>query len=186
MADETTLSLLRRRTAKIVENYLKHHNVAVTELSKLISSIHQALTALGQPEESAQERPPAVPAVPIRRSIHRDYVVCLECGFRGKTIRRHLGMRHGLTRAQYRARWNLPPNHAIVAPSYSELRRAAAKQIGLGRRRRTSGQGSEEAPPSEPSLAQASVGTGLGLDPAFVASLGSVKRRRPRSTAPRQ
>ena len=71
----------------------------------LISTVHQALAGLGkQPPETGGER---TPAVPIRRSVHRDYVVCLECGWRGLMVRRHLATGHGLTVEQYRARWNL-------------------------------------------------------------------------------
>jgi predicted transcriptional regulator len=73
------------------------------------------------------------PAVPIPQSVRRDYVVCLECGFRGKILRRHLLVRHSLDVAAYRARWQLSPDHPVTAPAYSEQRSAMAKQFGLGR-----------------------------------------------------
>jgi predicted transcriptional regulator len=76
--------------------------------------------------------------VSIRRSVQRDYVVCLDCGYRGQMIRRHLMTAHGLTVDAYRARWNLPRDHALVAPAYSERRSGLAKQLGLGRHGRAS------------------------------------------------
>ena len=72
------------------------------------------------------------PAVPIRRSVQPDHVVCLECGFRGQILRRHLRVAHGLEPAAYRARWKLPVDHPITAPVYSERRSTMAKDIGLG------------------------------------------------------
>src|SRR6266404_5540057 len=76
-----------------------------------------ALVGLGKPATEAEvER---TPAVPIRRSVHRDYVVCLECGWRGQMLKRHVATGHGLTVEQYRARWNLSREHAITAPGYS-------------------------------------------------------------------
>ena len=75
------------------------------------------------------------PAVPIRRSVQPEYVVCLECGFRGITLRRHLQAAHGLEPAAYRARWKLATNHALTAPAYSERRSTMAKQLGFGRKR---------------------------------------------------
>jgi predicted transcriptional regulator len=80
------------------------------------------------------EKPPQ-PGVPIRRSVQRDYVVCLECGFRAQALRGHLRVQHGLEVAAYRIRWNLPSDHPVTAPAYSVRRSAIAKQIGLGHRR---------------------------------------------------
>jgi predicted transcriptional regulator len=76
------------------------------------------------------------PAVPIRRSVQSDYVVCIECGFRGQILRRHLRLAHGLDPAAYRVRWKLPADHPIIAPAYSERRATMAKEMGLGRRAR--------------------------------------------------
>jgi predicted transcriptional regulator len=73
--------------------------------------------------------------VPIRRSITPDAVVCLECGWKGQMLRRHLSAAHNLTAEAYRARWNLPTTHTLTAPSYAARRSALAKQLGLGRPR---------------------------------------------------
>ena len=71
--------------------------------------------------------------MPLRRSVQRDAVVCLECGWKGKMLRRHLSTRHGLTGEQYLKRWNLPSEHPLTAPNYSEQRSSLAKELGLGR-----------------------------------------------------
>jgi len=106
MPDETpSASINRELTTQIVAAYVRRNQVASDQLGTLISTVHQALAGLGkQPPEIGGER---APAVPIRRSVHRDYVVCLECGWRGLMVRRHLATGHGLTVEQCRARWNL-------------------------------------------------------------------------------
>jgi predicted transcriptional regulator len=128
-------------TTEIVAAYVRRNQIGTEQLGTLISTVHQALADLGKPaSEAAVER---TPAVSIRRSIQRDYVVCIECGWRGKMVRRHLGTAHGLTVEQYRARWNLPRDHAMVAPAYSERRSGLAKELGLGRTRAASAETTE-------------------------------------------
>jgi len=135
----------RELAAKIVAAYVRCNQVGADQLGTLISTVHQALASLGKAVAELNEE--RTPAVPIRRSVHRDYVVCLECGWRGQMLRRHLMTSHGLSVDQYRARWNLPREHPITAPGYSERRSGLAKQIGLGRGRRPSSQGSEPVAP---------------------------------------
>ena len=118
-------------TAKIVRGYVQHHRLGPDQLPDLIGSVHRTLGQLGQPPEPNEVR---TPAVSVRRSVHRDYVVCLDCGYRGKTLRRHIGVRHGLTGEEYRQRWGLRSNHPLTAPAYSEHRSTLAKELGLGRR----------------------------------------------------
>jgi len=153
MPDETpSASINRELTTEIVAAYVRRNQVASDQLGTLISTVHQALAGLAkQPPETGGER---TPAVPIRRSVHRDYVVCLECGWRGLMVKRHLATGHGLTVEQYRARWNLPREHPMVAPGYSERRSSLAKQIGLGRGRRTSREEPEPIAPEEPLAAR--------------------------------
>src|SRR5262249_40880251 len=117
--------------ARIVRSYVAQHSIGVDQVAGLISTVHRALSGLGKSEPAAA---PLVPAVPIRRSVQRDYVVCLECGFRSQMLRRHLRVAHGLEPAEYRARWKLTPEHVLTAPAYSERRATFAKQIGLGRK----------------------------------------------------
>jgi predicted transcriptional regulator len=153
MPDEPLSPTLDRElTTNIVAAYVRRNQIAADQLPTLISTVHQALVGLGKPAtETEVDR---TPAVPIKRSVHRDYVVCLECGWRAQMLRRHLDTGHGLSVDQYRARWNLPREHPIVAPGYSERRSGLAKQIGLGRGRRVSRQEPEAVGSGESAAAQ--------------------------------
>ena len=119
--------------AEIVSSYVAKNSVPVDQVGGLITAIHQTLSVLGSAEPTPATVP-LVPAVPVRRSVQRDYVVCLECGFRAKTLRRHLRKHHALEVSAYRARWKLPTDHPTTAPAYSERRSTMAKQLGLGRK----------------------------------------------------
>jgi len=120
--------------AEIVRSYVAKNSVAADQLGHLIVTVQRALSSLGKDEPTSAPAPLA-PAVPIRRSVRPDYVVCLECGFHGKILRKHLQVRHKLDVASYRMRWNLSPDHPLTAPAYSSSRAAMARQIGLGRKR---------------------------------------------------
>src|SRR6266446_7397762 len=115
----------------IVSSYVRHHTVRPEQLSDLITIVHHALGHLGQPVQADEV---LVPAVSVRRSVHHDYVVCLDCGYRGKTLRRHISTRHGFNRDEYVRRWGLRSNHPLNAPAFSEQRSTLAKAIGLGRK----------------------------------------------------
>jgi predicted transcriptional regulator len=101
--EQRSASADRELAAKIVTSYLRHNPLGADQIGTLISTVHQALGRLGEPAEAAIER---APAVPVKRSVHRDYVVCLECGYRGQILRRHLAV-HNLSVDEYRARWDL-------------------------------------------------------------------------------
>jgi len=118
-------------TTRIVQSYVRHHTVGTGQVSELITSVHGALAQLGQPIQPGEVR---TPAVPVRRSVHRDYVVCLDCGYRAKTLRRHIGTKHGLSPDEYLKRWGLRRDHPLIAPGYSERRSTMAKERGLGRK----------------------------------------------------
>ncbi len=118
-------------TATIVKSYIVQHKVRPDQISDLITSVDQALGQLGQP---VQPEEILTPAVSVRRSVHQDYVVCLDCGYRGKTLRRHISTRHGLNRDEYLKRWGLRSDHPLVAPAYSERRSTMAKSLGFGRK----------------------------------------------------
>jgi len=158
MADEQQDTWANQEnTAEIVSAYVSHNQLAADQLPALISAVHEAISRLGAPAaEAAGER---TPAVPIRRSVQRDFVVCLDCGWKGKMLKRHLTKAHNLSAEHYRARWNLAGDHALVALAYSERRSTLAKQLGLGQRGRTT----EASPPA--------------------AQPGPKTRRRPRATA---
>jgi predicted transcriptional regulator len=120
--------------AEIVSSYVGKNPIGIDQIGSLMATVHRTLSGLGQAAPASL--PEAVtPAVPIRRSVQPDYVVCLECGVRSQTLRRHLRVQHGLEVAAYRARWKLPPDHPLTAPAYSARRSAMAKQIGFGRGR---------------------------------------------------
>jgi predicted transcriptional regulator len=142
----------RKLTTKVVVAYVRRNQIGADQLPVLISTVHQALAGLGKSTTELQEE--RTPAVPIGRSVHRDYVVCLECGWRGQMLKRHLATGHGLTVEQYRARWNLSRAHEITAPGYSERRSGLAKQIGLGRGRRPSLEEPEPIPSEIPAAPQ--------------------------------
>jgi len=107
-----------------------------TQVSFLISSppCTEVSVELGRQTTVEEHR---TPAVPVRQSVRPDYVVCLECGYRGQMLRRHLTSRHGLSRLEYLNRWGLSPDHPLTAPAYSEHRSVLAKELGLGRRPRS-------------------------------------------------
>ena len=120
-----------RLTAIIVKSYVRQHKMGTDQISDLITSVHQAFGQLGQPVVPEEV---LVPAVSVRRSVHQDYVVCLECGYRGKTLRRHISARHGLNRDEYLSRWRLRSDHPLTATAYSERRSTMAKALGFGRK----------------------------------------------------
>jgi predicted transcriptional regulator len=118
-------------TAKIVGSYLRHHTVGASELPELITSVHRALSGVGS---QAPVEEVLTPAVSVRQSVRHDYVVCLECGYRGKILRRHISSRHGLNPNEYLKRWGLRSDHPLTAPGYSEQRSIVAKERGFGRK----------------------------------------------------
>ena len=128
---------LAELTAEIVSAYVAHNALATSDLARLIGVVAAELRAVGRmpaPKPAGIE-----PAVPIRRSVHRDSLTCLVCGKRQKMLRRHLGVAHDLTPGQYREQFGLKPDYPMVAPSYSESRAELARKIGLGGLRRKSG-----------------------------------------------
>ena len=120
-------------TAEIVGAYVGHHSVAATDLPGLIATVGKELAGLGQaPAEPKEEKP--TPAVPIKRSVRPDNIVCLLCGKPQKMLKRHLATRHDLTPDAYKATFGLKDDYPLVAPSYAAQRSALAKKIGLGRK----------------------------------------------------
>jgi predicted transcriptional regulator len=116
---------------RIVRSYVRHHTVGAAQVSELITSVHRALGQLGRPNQPEEVR---TPSVSVRQSVRHDYVICLDCGFKGKTLRRHITTQHGLSRDEYLNRWGLRSDHPLTAPAYSEHRSMLAKELGLGRK----------------------------------------------------
>jgi predicted transcriptional regulator len=128
MADETLLD----HVADIVSAHVSNNSVSANDLPGLIQSVYASLAALGQAPEPVEEK--LTPAVSVRASVKPDAVTCLDCGARMKMLKRHLGTDHGMTPAEYRARWNLPADYPMVAPDYAAKRKELAVRIGLGRK----------------------------------------------------
>jgi len=122
-------------TAQIVSAYLGNNAVPSAEIASLIGQVYAALKRVtGGPMAAPAES--AKPAVPVKRSISSDFIVCLEDGKKFKSLKRHLRSRYNMTPEQYRDKWGLPPDYPMVAPNYAAARSQLAKQMGLGQQRR--------------------------------------------------
>jgi len=136
-------------TANIVSANVSNSPMAVGDLCEMIKSVHSALSKLESPEgEGTAKRDPAVP---IRSSIKEDYIVCLEDGKKLKTLKRYLRARYQMTPEEYRAKWGLPADYPMAAPSYTNQRRELAHKIGLGLRAEPKGKrtAAKLPPPAE-------------------------------------
>lgn len=123
---------LLRMTAEIVSAYVGQNTLPTQQLPEVINSVYVTLTGLqGVPAEIPQE--PTRPAVPIKKSVTPEYIVCLEDGKKLKMLKRHLRSTYDMTPEEYRAKWGLPPDYPMVAPNYAAQRSEFAKKIGLGR-----------------------------------------------------
>src|SRR4051794_31908229 len=131
--DPNTIEL----AADIMSAFVSNNSVPVAELPALIGSVHDALNrvASGSTQEAVEE--PKQPAVPIKKSVQPDYVVCLDDGKRFKSLKRHLRTTYNMTPDQYRPKWGLAHDYPMVAPNYAAARSELAKQFGLGQKRRS-------------------------------------------------
>ena len=118
-------------TARIVSAHVSNNTVSPDALPSLIQEVYRSLCGAGKPPLQP-ERPQ--PAVPARKSVFPDYIVCLEDGKKLKMLKRHLKTAYGMTPDQYRERWSLSPDYPMVAPNYAQHRSSLAKKIGLGTR----------------------------------------------------
>lgn len=137
MTEQTNPNEILSLTAKIVAAHVSKNTVPLEELASLIKSVHGSLLGLDRPGDAAPERPQ--PAVPIKKSVTPDHIVCLEDGKKLKMLKRHLKTAYNLTPEQYRERWGLAPDYPMVAPNYAKQRSRLAKEIGLGTRARKGG-----------------------------------------------
>jgi predicted transcriptional regulator len=135
MAEATGESVYIELTADIVSAYLSNNSVPSGEIGNLIGQIYAALKRVSGGQVAAPAEPPK-PAVPVKRSVTAEYIVCLEDGLKFKSLKRHLRTRYGMTPDQYREKWGLPPDYAMVASNYAAARSQLAKQMGLGQQRR--------------------------------------------------
>ena len=132
MGDDT--SMLFKLTASIVSAYVKRNSVPSAELPALIGQVHTALTHVSSGYGDALGDV-LRPAVPVKKSIAPDYVICLEDGKKFKSLKRHLRTHHNLTPEQYREKWGLGSDYPMVAPNYAAARSRLAKQMRLGQQR---------------------------------------------------
>lgn len=133
MSETESKAELLELTASVVSAYVTHNNLPAAELTGFIASTYSALINLGSEPEPLPAATP-VPAVPIRRSVTPDAIICLEDGKKFKSLKRHLRTSYDMSPEQYRLKWGLPVDYPMVAPTYAEARSALAKSMGLGRK----------------------------------------------------
>ena len=130
MSDQGLPANLLELTTRITAAHLSHNTVPIGEISGLLQSVYASLNGLSNGSTPA---PALQPAVPVRRSITPDHIVCLEDGKKLKMLKRHLKTTYNMTPDDYRKKWGLPPEYPMVAPNYAKHRSQIAKKIGLGR-----------------------------------------------------
>lgn len=134
MAEQTNPLELLPLVTNIVSAHVTNNSVPVGELPQLIRDVYLALSTISVPPAAAPERP--APAVPVKKSVTPDYIICLEDGKKLKMLKRYLRSTYGMSPDEYRTKWALPPDYPMVAPKYAEQRSAIARRTGLGRRPR--------------------------------------------------
>ncbi|EAU40500.1 transcriptional regulator [Fulvimarina pelagi HTCC2506] len=127
--------MLMELTAEVVAAYVSNNSLPVSELPSLISDVYGALGRTTAPAQEPQAEKPR-PAVPIKKSVTDDYIICLEDGKKFKSLKRHLMTHYNLSPEEYRDKWDLPADYPMVAPNYAAARSRLAKQMGLGHKRR--------------------------------------------------
>ncbi len=136
MAENSNEGSYIQLTANIVSAYVSNNSVSSAEIPGLISQVYSALLRISNGSHVATPAEPLKPAVPVKRSITAEFIICLEDGKKFKSLKRHLRTQYDMTPDQYRAKWNLPPDYPMVAPNYAAARSQLAKQMGLGQQRR--------------------------------------------------
>jgi len=135
MSDNLASANYIELAADIVSAYVSNNSVPSGDLPSLINDVHLALVKVGgSGGETSSEAPK--PAVPVKKSITPDYIICLEDGKKFKSLKRHLRTQYNMTPEQYRDRWGLPSDYPMVAPNYAKARSQLAKDMGLGQQRR--------------------------------------------------
>ncbi len=136
--DKISQSELLSLTTEIVASHVANNSVAMSDLPQLIKMVFASLSNQGGVEEQAEPEKPA-PAVPIKKSVQNEFIVCLEDGKKLKMLKRHLKTRYNMSPDEYKKRWGLPDDYPMVAPDYAEQRSSLAKKIGLGTKPRARG-----------------------------------------------
>ncbi|ACI98748.1 MULTISPECIES: MucR family transcriptional regulator [Rhodospirillales] len=131
-ANDIPVSDLLRMTAEIVSAYVGKNTLPTQQIPEVINTVYSSLNGLQGAGRETQAEPPR-PAVPIKKSVTPEYIVCLEDGKKLKMLKRHLRSTYNMTPDEYRVKWGLPPDYPMVAPNYAAQRSDFAKKIGLGR-----------------------------------------------------
>ena len=134
-ADEKTRAELLEMAAKMTAAYVAHNRVDVPSLTTVLTQLHAELRGL----QGAEPEIAGKPAVPVKKSISTEYIICLEDGKRLRTLKRYLRSHYNMSPEEYRAKWGLPYDYPMVAPAYAKLRSEFAKKLGLGRKPRGAG-----------------------------------------------
>ena len=132
MADQISREELLALTSEIVSSYVSNNTLPAHEIPAVIEQVFKTLSSVNSDSILHADRPK--PAVPIKKSVMPDYIVCLEDGKKLKMLKRHLKTAYGMSPEEYRERWGLPADYPMVAPEYAKKRSALAKDIGLGKR----------------------------------------------------
>ncbi|HZH12495.1 MAG TPA: MucR family transcriptional regulator [Microvirga sp.] len=135
MSDNIAASNYIELAADIVSAYVSNNSVPSAELPALINDVHSALMRVGGGTVETPVEAPK-PAIPVKKSVTPDYIVCLEDGKKFKSLKRHLRTQYNMTPEQYREKWGLPVDYPMVAPNYAKARSELAKEMGLGQQRR--------------------------------------------------
>ena len=147
----------------IVSAYVSNNSVPAADLPSLLASVYAAVAKTGQGQKD-EPQAELIPAVPVKKSVTPDFIICLEDGKSFKSLKRHLRSTYDMTPAQYRAKWNLPADYPMVAPNYAKARSELARASGLGQQRRkgkaqVEAVASDAAPPAKPKRAAAKAAT---------------------------
>jgi predicted transcriptional regulator len=136
MADKNTPDpgLYLELAAEIVAAFVSHNSLPPSELAGVIHSVHAALVGLGSGSAAPEVAIKKEPAVPIKKSVTRDFIICLEDGKKFQSLKRHIRTAYSLTPEEYRAKWGLPSDYPMVAPNYAERRSQLAMSMGLGKK----------------------------------------------------
>ena len=129
---EAPNDIIIRVTGKIITAYVTNNRIDRQRIGELIESVRGSLSELAAGDSPSSSNESLRPAVPIKRSVTPDYLICLEDGARLKMLKRHLRTHYGLTPQEYREKWGLPPDYPMVAPNYAARRSELAREIGLG------------------------------------------------------
>lgn len=130
---ETNTEMLMELTSEVVSAYVSNNPVSTNELPNLINEVYASLAKVAGSESGASAHN-TKPAVPIKKSLHDDYIICLEDGQKFKSLKRHLRSHYDMSPEEYREKWGLPADYPMVAPNYAKARSRLAREMGLGRK----------------------------------------------------